>query len=149
MGFDPLPAERRGKAAAAAARSAARRTAPAAPPKGEVERKIAGLWSRLLGQAEVGVDDNFFDAGGQSILLLHLHRRIEQEFDRKLSIVTLLQYPTIRTLAAHLGSTPVGTSLAQAIVGTSNAHRPAEAAAERARKQREALARQRDKANPG
>ena len=73
------------------------------------------------------------------MLLLRMHQMIEKEFSRKLPIVTLLQHPTIRTLAAHLGGA----------VGTPGATRPADAAAERARKQREALARQRTKVRPG
>src|SRR5262249_7671397 len=78
-----LPAERRGKAAAAPHAANTLRLKPAtasATPKGETECRLVEIWSELLGRSEFGVDDNFFDAGGQSLLLLRMHRLIESAF---------------------------------------------------------------------
>jgi hypothetical protein len=110
-----------------------------AAAKGETEQKLAEIWSELLGRSDIGVDDNFFDAGGQSLLLLRMHRLIESVFGVRLQIVKLLEYPTIRTLAANLNSS----------AGPEAAVRHAELAAERALKQRAALAKQRVKAKLG
>ena len=104
--LDQMPAERRGKAAAtaAAAQSARRQVVSRIAPKGETERRLVDIWSELLGKSDVGVDDNFFDVGGQSLLLLRMHRLIENAFGVRVPIVKLLQYPTIRALATQLGS---------------------------------------------
>ena len=136
-----MPVERRGKAAAAAdaARILRLQATTSAAPKGETEQKLVEIWSELLGRSDIGVDDNFFDAGGQSLLLLRMHRLIESAFGVHLPIVKLLEYPTIRTLAANLNSSD----------GPEQAVRHAELAAERALKQRAALARQRVKAKLG
>src|SRR5262249_43466493 len=62
-----MPVERRGKAAAAAHAARVLRlqaAATSATPKGETEQKLAEIWRELLGRSDIGVDDNFFDAGG-------------------------------------------------------------------------------------
>ena len=64
------------------------------------------IWSQLLGQKPIGIDDNFFDIGGQSILLVRAHQLIEEDFGRKLPIVAVLQFPTIRALAAKSAPAP-------------------------------------------
>jgi non-ribosomal peptide synthetase component F len=137
-----IPVERRGKAAAAAQVAGISRlkagTAPAAP-KGEAEQKLLQIWRELLGRSDIGVDDNFFDAGGQSLLLLRMHRLVERTFDIRLQIVKLLEHPTIRTLAANLSSSE----------GPEQTIRHAELAAERALMQRAGFARQRVKAKRG
>ena len=112
---------------------------PRAAPGGETEQKLVAIWGELLGRSDIGVDDNFFDAGGQSLLLLRMHRLIESAFGAHLQIVKLLEHPTIRALAAHLDSSD---DAGQAV-------RHAELAAERALKQRAAFARQRTKIKLG
>jgi len=92
-----------------------------------------------LGRSDIGVDDNFFEAGGQSLLLLRMHRLIESAFGVRLQIVKLLEYPTIRTFAASLNASN----------GPEPAVRHAELAAERALKQRAAVAKQRMKVKLG
>jgi hypothetical protein len=137
-----MPVERRGKATAAAHAARILRLQAAttsATPKGETQQKLVEIWSELLGRSDIGVDDNFFDAGGQSLLLLRMHPLIESAFGVDLHIVKLLEYPTIRTLAAKLDSSD----------GPEQAVRRAELAAERAFNQRAALAKQRVKANLG
>jgi non-ribosomal peptide synthetase component F len=134
-----LPAERRGRAAAQAANVVRlqARTIPVSA-SGETENKLADIWKELLGRSDIGVDDNFFDAGGQSLLLLRMHSLIESAFGVQ-PIVKLLEYPTIRTLAAHLNSSG----------GLEQGGGRAEQTAERALKQRAAFARQRTKAKQG
>jgi hypothetical protein len=133
-----LPGGTRGKAVAVAEATplAVSRTVPTAAPRGDVERRLVAIWRQLLGERPIGIDDNFFEVGGQSILLVRAHRLIEEEFGTSLPIVALLQFPTIRALATQLAPAPPGPSAAPG---------PAAAVAERARKQREALARQRNR----
>jgi len=56
----------------------------------------------MLQLETVGIHDNFFDLGGHSILMTRVHQRLTDTFGPDLSIVDMLQYPTIHTLARHL-----------------------------------------------
>jgi amino acid adenylation domain-containing protein len=75
-----------------------------AAPASEMETLLARLWKNSLRRDLVGIDDNFFDIGGDSLLLTALHRDLEGELHRAVPITDLFQYPTIRALAAHLGA---------------------------------------------
>jgi acyl-coenzyme A synthetase/AMP-(fatty) acid ligase len=58
-------------------------------PVGEVERAVAGVWGEVLKVKRVGLDDNFFDLGGHSLLLVRVHERLRQLFPRDdLSVVS-------------------------------------------------------------
>ena len=73
-----------------------------AAPRNDVERTLAAAWQEVLGVEEVGLDDNFFDLGGHSLLLARLRSRLEGKLPRLLSVVELFRYPTIRSLAEYL-----------------------------------------------
>jgi acyl carrier protein len=75
-----------------------------AAPGNQLERKIAAAWQESLGLDEVGVNDNFFDLGGHSLLLVQLHLRLRELLDADLAIVDLFRFPTIRALAQFLSS---------------------------------------------
>jgi len=74
------------------------------PPQTALEQQIAEIWQAVLKREQVGIDDNFFDLGGHSLLLLQVLGRLREQIGRKLPVVTLFQYPTIQSLAAHLSS---------------------------------------------
>jgi amino acid adenylation domain-containing protein len=71
-------------------------------PSTQMERSLADLWCGVLGLEQVGIEDNFFDLGGTSILGLQLVSRIQAHFNLTFRAVKLYQYPTIRTLAEYL-----------------------------------------------
>jgi non-ribosomal peptide synthetase component F len=125
-----LPAETRGLAVAALATAGRQRQASHVAPGNEMERLVAEVWQELFQVDEVSVLDNFFDLGGHSILLVQAHVRIRERTKSALSIVALLQYPTVRSLARYLSDG-----------GTANP--TLGAVTDRARLQREAVARQR------
>jgi hypothetical protein len=50
----------------------------------------------------IGVNDNFFDLGGNSLLLLQVRSKLKGRIDRKISVIELFQYPTVRLLVNHL-----------------------------------------------
>jgi hypothetical protein len=86
-----------------------------APPRNDVERRIAAVWREVLGTGEVGIHDNFFDLGGQSLLLARVHARLRQEEGGEgLALVDLFRYPTIAELAALLADGAGGPSEAEA-----------------------------------
>ena len=71
-------------------------------PDGELEVTIAGVWKEVLYLEQVGVDDNFFDLGGHSLLVVQAHRKLRDLCPKPLSLTDLYRFPTIRGLAGHL-----------------------------------------------
>jgi acyl carrier protein len=110
-------------------RSGSRQTTYVAP-RTATEKMLAGIWAEVLGLERVGIEENFFDLGGHSLLLLQGYSRLRASVGRDLPFVALMQYPTVRSLASYLSGTAQ-----EAVV-------PA-AVADRAQKQRESLRRQR------
>jgi amino acid adenylation domain-containing protein len=81
-------------------------------PGPELERSIAGIWQDVLHSAAVGVQDNFFDLGGHSLLLVQVQSRLQEALGRAIPIVDLFRYPTIRALARHLTAEQAGSRAA-------------------------------------
>ena len=71
-------------------------------PRNQTEQTLARIWSNVLRVSAVGVRDNFFDLGGQSLLLIKVHAKLRQELDPHIPVVDLFRYPTIESMAAHL-----------------------------------------------
>jgi amino acid adenylation domain-containing protein len=71
-------------------------------PTGELEGRIATIWQEVLRLERVGVDDNFFDLGGNSMLLVRAHGKLKPTVGEGLKVVDLFRFPTIRALAQHL-----------------------------------------------
>ncbi|MCA9501381.1 MAG: hypothetical protein KC588_19480, partial [Nitrospira sp.] len=71
-------------------------------PQTELEQQIAAIWQDVLHLENVGVNDNFFDLGGHSLLLIQVHSRLREQLEQPVSQLDLLKYPTIRALARHL-----------------------------------------------
>lgn len=69
-------------------------------PSTESEKRLALLWEELLDCKGIGLDDNFFDIGGHSLVGLRLFTRIQSEFGAKLPLGTLFEAPTVRSLAS-------------------------------------------------
>ena len=75
---------------------------PAAAPQDGLELKLLKIWERVLALGPIGIDDNFFDIGGHSLLAVRLFAQIEKSFGKNLPLATLFQAPTIRLLAQVL-----------------------------------------------
>lgn len=71
-------------------------------PRDEVEGTISAIWKRVLRIPELGIDDNFFDLGGHSLLMVRTHREVEEEFQTTIPLIKLLEHPTVRALAAYI-----------------------------------------------
>lgn len=73
-------------------------------PCTEVERMIGDVWNETLGIKGSGLHDNFFDLGGDSLLIVRVRSRLEVLLKKPISIVDLFQYPTIHSLAQFVGN---------------------------------------------
>ncbi|RRH78052.1 SDR family NAD(P)-dependent oxidoreductase [Falsigemmobacter faecalis] len=69
-------------------------------PRSAVEKQLAALWSELLGVAEVGVEDSFFDLGGHSLIAVRLFAQIRRLWSVDLPMSVLFEAPTIAACAA-------------------------------------------------
>jgi amino acid adenylation domain-containing protein len=68
----------------------------------ELQSWLLGVWTNLLGIQNPGLDDNFFDCGGDSLKLATVEAEIRTRLDREISITELFAYPTIRSLSSRL-----------------------------------------------
>lgn len=112
-------------------RSRARGDGELAAPESPLEQQVADIWCEVLGTDEVGVDDNFFDLGGHSLLTVQVHNLLSEELGADVRITDLFRYPTVSSLAEYLAED--GDSAAEA----------AEEAHDRADKRRQAMRRRR------
>ena len=72
------------------------------PARGELERRVTEIWQRMLGRERVGVHDNFFDLGGNSLLGMQLITEINRDLGAQVSPVALFEAPTISALVKYL-----------------------------------------------
>jgi acyl carrier protein len=98
-------------------------------PRDKTEGVITGIWRETLGTEKIGIDDNFFDLGGHSLLIVSVNNKLREHFKKDIPIADLFKYPTVRLLTAHLVGEMQRTS-------TQNIR-------DRARKQKEATNRKR------
>ena len=68
----------------------------------QLEQKIAMVWADLLRLPRVGIDDNFFDLGANSLLMIQAHGKLREASIGTLSVLDLFQYPTVRLLAGAI-----------------------------------------------
>ena len=71
-------------------------------PATEFERAIAETWQDLLALERVGLHDNFFDIGANSLLAVRAHAALRDRLAMPLSLVDLFRFPTVNTLAGFL-----------------------------------------------
>lgn len=80
-----------------------------------LERRIAQVWGTVLGHDQIGVGDNFFDLGGDSLLMVRLQAALAAALDREVSLVDLYGHPSVTAMAAALGEDgQAGPNLADA-----------------------------------
>lgn len=67
-------------------------------------KKLKKIWCSILDIDTVSGDVNFFDAGGNSLLLTELKKQTDQEFGTDLSVVELMTYTNISSLSEYISS---------------------------------------------
>ena len=99
-----LPLNRNGKvdrAALPAPAAHAQAPAPAAPAGSSMEAVVAAIWQHVLGKP-TGLDDNFFDVGGTSLLLIAVRTGLQESLDRAIPVTWMFECTTVRSLASRL-----------------------------------------------
>jgi acyl carrier protein len=70
------------------------------------QRRVAELWQEVLKVDNVGLNENFFDLGGHSLLLVKLHAGLKQAFATDFPLIELFQRTTVSSQAERLSSNP-------------------------------------------
>jgi phthiocerol/phenolphthiocerol synthesis type-I polyketide synthase E len=83
-------------------------------PRTAGEHTLAAIWEELLGTSGIGVDDNFFDLGGDSLLATQLIARLRTAFGQEWSLRDLMAYATIAALSAAIDAKLTAPALADA-----------------------------------
>jgi aspartate racemase len=105
-------------------------------PANAIDKTVLDLWRRVLRVERVGLDDNFFDIGGDSLLLVAVHSNLQKLLNIEIPVTDLFEYTTVRTLGKHLRE---GASAEPSFSGVQ----------QQAQKQREAFARKRERHDGG
>ena len=100
----------------------------------DLEQEVAGAWRNVLGADHVGLDDNFFDIGGNSLLLVSVHAKLQTMLNKKIPVAELFAYTTIRALSERLGGS---------VTDSKSRHSAQDRTQDQAQKQRAAFARAR------
>ena len=85
----------------------------AAAPQSELEAKVLAIWKGVLNTDRVGVEDGFFDVGGDSILLVAVADRIKRELAPRLTVTDLFKYSTVRLISNHIAATTVAENASE------------------------------------
>jgi amino acid adenylation domain-containing protein len=77
----------------------------AADPRNELEEQLAGIWRRVLDIERIGIYDNFFDAGGNSLMAIQLVSALRKEMQAELPLPVFFELGTIEAIARYVGMT--------------------------------------------
>ena len=127
--LDKIPLTPNGKAdPGALSRPAKKVTSPSSAVNNSLAEIIASVWCKVLRMDTVTLEDNFFDLGGDSLLLISVHSKLQALLERKFSVTDLFEFPTVASLVQRMSS-------------SDSASVPIDEVPARARRQREMLAR--------
>ncbi|MCB0644057.1 MAG: hypothetical protein KDC44_20570, partial [Phaeodactylibacter sp.] len=71
-------------------------------PEGRTQERVTVLWQGYLGQQQIGVEDDFFELGGDSLKAMSILNAVNQEFDCEIPIQDLYGNPTIKNMSAKI-----------------------------------------------
>lgn len=82
--------------------SPASEQAPFIAPRDDIERAIAGIWSKLLNVDDLSVNDDFFELGGHSLLVTRAIARMNGAFGMSMPVSAFFEHPTLAGLAGYV-----------------------------------------------
>jgi acyl carrier protein len=97
---------------------------------------IIEIWQQVLGFSEIEREDNFFDLGGYSLLMIRVQRQIQEMLQVQIPLTDLLRFPTVQSMAAFLSQ---GFDTESALVRRRERGRARDEALSRQRTRRQAL----------
>ena len=71
-------------------------------PRTEMETSLAEIWQQVLHVDKVGIHDNFFDLGGNSLRLAEVNQKVCELLKKEIALIEMFGHPTISSLAEHL-----------------------------------------------
>ncbi len=77
-------------------------------PRNEVEQELVKIWEAVLGLQRVGVNDNFFKLGGNSIIAAQLLSRVRDSFEVELPLRLMFEVPTVAGLSINIVQSRAG-----------------------------------------
>lgn len=95
-------------------------------PRNRTEQVISAIWKEVLGISQVGIHDNFFDLGGNSLALIKVRSKLRDALQNEIPVVEMFEFPTISALVGRLDNFVTDQTRLHSIE-------------DRARRQREAL----------
>lgn len=107
-----------------------RDTIPYVPPGNRQQQLVAEVWQEILGM-EVGVDDNFFDLGGNSFNAARVHSLLEERLGLSFGLIELFEFTTVRALSQRLHHIVPGQEAIDVNAPSDRARRRAQALARR------------------
>jgi hypothetical protein len=72
------------------------------PPGTEMEKLLADTWKEILKVDKVGIHDNYFDIGGNSLNIIRINHKLKEALNREIPIVNMFRYPTIHSFLEYL-----------------------------------------------
>jgi acyl carrier protein len=79
-----------------------------AEPTTDNEKIITDIWKEVLGVDKVGIHDNFFEIGGNSLKIMQVNTKLKEAFKKEIPVVTLFRYATVSFLARNLDGRETG-----------------------------------------
>ena len=76
-------------------------------PETQLQTQIVEIWQEVLNKPKVGVHDNFFDLGGNSLGIILVNNKLKEKLQRDIPALILFEYPTIAALSRYLEPKPI------------------------------------------
>ncbi len=90
-------------------------------PGSDTEKTIANAWKEILGLEKVGIHDNFFEVGGNSLQAIRLNSTLNQLLEKEIPVLMLFEHVTIDSLARHLERMETATEEEEKLLDRSDA----------------------------
>lgn len=82
-------------------------------PQNVLQEVLLGVWAGVLGMQQIGVEDDFFELGGDSVLATQIVSRLREMFRMDLPLIVLFEAPTIEKLAQYMVANEARPGLAE------------------------------------
>jgi len=75
------------------------------PPKNDIEKLLHGIWTEVFKLEKISTDHSFIELGGNSLVAIRMHSRIQEQLALDLGITAIFEHDTITKLANHIADT--------------------------------------------